>query len=120
MLLLLLAHCRKVAFEIVQPALPLPAKRLYPVGNILQSDRYQLTRSALGVMTSFDEARILQHLEMLRDRWLAELEGRRELGYGCLAQRKTSQDRAARGVSQSREGPVQPVGMRVYDCHVAI
>jgi hypothetical protein len=71
MLLLPLAHCRKVAFEIVEPTLPLPAKRLYPVGNILQRDRHQLARSPLRVTPAFDEARVLQHLEMLRDRWLA-------------------------------------------------
>jgi len=113
MLVLLFAQCRKVAFEIVEPALPLPTKRLYPVGNILESDYHQLARSPLRITPAFDEARILQHLEMLRDRWLAELERRCELGHRCLALRKTGEDRAARGISQSRKGSVQSVGMKV-------
>jgi hypothetical protein len=69
--LLLLAHCLKMAMQIVEPSLPLPAKRIYPVGDILESSRYQLAWSPLRVTPAFDEARILQHLEVLGDCWLA-------------------------------------------------
>jgi len=99
MLLLLLAHSGKVAIQIVEPALPLPPKRLQPVGDVFESDRHQLAWSSLRISPAFDKARILQHPEMLRDCWLAELEWRHEFRHRCLAHEKTRQDCAPRWVS---------------------
>jgi hypothetical protein len=65
MLFLPLTHGRKVAIQIIEPAFPLLAKGLYPVGNILESARRKLARPPLSVTPAFDETRILKHLEVL-------------------------------------------------------
>ena len=54
-----------MAIQVVEPAFPLAAKRLYPIGNILESDGYQLPRPSLRVTPAFDEPRVLQDLEVL-------------------------------------------------------
>jgi len=99
-LLLADAHGREVAIEVVEPQLPLPAERLQPVGRILDSGRDQPSGSPLRVAAAFDEARILQDLEVLRDGWLAEVEGCDELRHGGFAFREARQDRSPRWVRQ--------------------
>jgi hypothetical protein len=119
MLLFLLAHLCEVAIEIVEPVFPLLAKGLHPVGNILESRRHQPAWSPLRVTPAFDETRVLQHLEMLGDRRLAEFERRQQFRYRRFARRETGQDRSSRGIGKGREGSVQPVGGFI-NCHTSI
>lgn len=54
-----------MAIQIVEPVFPLLAKGLDPVGNILESERFQFAWPPLRVAPTLDETSILQHLEML-------------------------------------------------------
>src|ERR1700722_20333927 len=85
--LLLLFHRGKVRVEIVQAALPLLAEGLNPVGDVLHRKRCKSAGTSLRVAPTLDEARILKHLEMLRDRRLAELKRLHQLRNGCFALR---------------------------------
>src|SRR5271168_4085850 len=63
--LLLLFHRGKVGVQIVQPALPLLTERVDPVGNVFHCERGKSARASLRVAPALDEARMLEHLEML-------------------------------------------------------
>ncbi|BDZ46810.1 hypothetical protein GCM10025866_27190 [Naasia aerilata] len=57
-----------------------------------------------------DQARALQHLEMLRDGRLAHVEGLRKFGDGRVAQCEALQDGAAGGIRERGEDVVQAIG----------
>src|SRR5262249_1310976 len=61
---------------------------------------------ALGVAPAADEARLFQHLEVLRDRGLAHREGLCELGHRRLPGRKTGQNRSPRGIGEGGESGI--------------
>src|ERR1700727_2592126 len=90
--LLFLCHLGKVRVEIVQTALPLLAEGLDPVGDVLHPERGQPARASLCVAPTLDESGVLKHLEVLRDRRLAEFKRLHQLRNGRFAERQTGQD----------------------------
>src|SRR3984957_10431658 len=107
--LLLLFHRGKVGVEIVQAALPLLAEGLNPVGDVLHRKRGKSARTSLRVAPTLDEARILKHLEVLRNCRLAELKRLHQLGNGRFALRQASQDCPARRIAEGLERDAQMI-----------
>ena len=79
--------------------------------------RLQASRLALGVPVGADQAGAFEHLEMLRDRRLAEVEGLADLVDGGGARGQAGQDGAAGWIRERGER-----GVQVYrlDSHVVI
>src|ERR1700730_249296 len=70
---LLLFRLSEVGVEIVQSLLPLLTEGLDPFGDLLQRKWSEPARTPLRVASAFNEPGVLEHLEMLRNRRLAEL-----------------------------------------------
>src|SRR3984957_6285235 len=64
--LLLLLHRGKVRVEIVQPALPLLAEGLDPVGDVLHRKRRKSARTSLCIAPTSDDARKLESPDAAR------------------------------------------------------
>src|SRR6476469_1388497 len=96
-----------MAVEIVEPAFPLAAKRLKPVVNQLQGEGLETSRPPLRVPATFDEARFLEHLQMLRDRRLSEGERLHQLADSSLAAGQSRNDGAARHIAKRRKRDTQ-------------
>src|ERR1700677_1098728 len=112
-LLLLSFHRGQVSVEIVQAALPLLTEGLDPLGDVLHRKRRKSARTPLRVATAFDEARMLEHLEMLGDRRLTELKRLHQLRNGRFALRQTGQDGAACRIAERLEGDAKSGGVIV-------
>src|SRR5271163_3947809 len=104
---LLLLHRREVSIEIVEPVLPLLSKGLDPIIDILESRRHELARPPLRIAPALDEAGVLEHLEVFRDRRLAEFERLHQLRNRRFAGRQPRKDRAPRGIGERRERAIQ-------------
>src|SRR5262245_6850835 len=102
-----LAQQRIQALEISFPDL---AIGLDPRTRLRQRPGFDPPRPALRVLLDRDQARALQHLQVLRDRGLADLERRCQLGDRGLASREPGEDRPARGVGEGHEGGVEALG----------
>jgi hypothetical protein len=71
----------------------------------------------LRLAALLDEAGALQHLEMLRDRRQAHVEGGRQLGDRRLSPGQASEDRAPGWIGESRERRAE--GIRLLSLHCA-
>ena len=58
-----------------------------------------------------DQARPLQHPQMLGDRGQAHREGPGQFRHGCLPGRQASQDGSSGGIGEGRKDAVEPVGI---------
>ena len=80
-----------------------------PVVHWEQALEVKPRRTALAVAFAADQARSLQHLEVLGDRRLGERGGRREFHHASFAGCEALEDRTAGGVGKSPEGAAQGV-----------
>src|SRR5262245_2053819 len=73
----------QVLVQTVEALLPVTAIAPHPVGDLLERPRRNPARPPLCVAPAFDQSRLLQHLEVLRDggkthlEWLCQLTDRR-------------------------------------------
>src|SRR5690606_597710 len=93
--------------ETLEVALPDLAMALDPVRGGLERLRLEAPRSTLPDLAHGHEARALQHLEVLGDGRLADVEGRGELPHRRLSGRQTREDRAAGGIREREERGVE-------------
>jgi hypothetical protein len=81
-----------------------------PVSDVFQGRRLELAGPPLRHAAARDQARALEHLEVLRDGGKAHPEGLRQLGDRSLPRRESGEDRAPRRVGESREGGGEAIG----------
>src|SRR5262245_1300441 len=81
-----------------------------PLGDLLERGGAEPRGPPLPLPPPRDEAGSLQHLEVLRDRGQAHLEGLRQLGHRGLALRQTREDGASGRIRQGPERAIQPIG----------
>ena len=106
--------------EEVEAAFPEPAVVLQPVGGALQRSALESRGAQLRGAPARDQPGALQHLEVLGDRLEADRERLGQLVDRGLALREPREDRAARGIGESREGVAELVdGHDVFTCLVA-
>jgi len=98
-----------VCVQIVEPALPLASERFNPVSNVFKNDCDQLAWPPLRIAAARNEARMLENIEVLRNRRLAQMERLHKLGHVCVSQRQASEDRAPRGVRECAEDQIKRV-----------
>src|SRR5438445_618309 len=104
----------EVAVEAVEALLPEAPIALDPVGDLPQALGLEPAGPPLRVAAPRDQAGVLEHLEVLRDRGKAHGEGLRELGDGRLAGGQTGEDRPPRGIGDRGERRAQRVGRHPY------
>jgi hypothetical protein len=85
-----------------------------PFDGFAQGRRFEAARATLRVAVAGDQARSLEHFEMLGDGRLADRERRRQLGDGGIATPELGQDRPTGRVGQRGERPVEAVGIRQF------
>jgi hypothetical protein len=91
-----------------------------PCGERLQLRRIQVHGPALRVARARHEPRLLEHLDVLRDRLLGDLERLGQVVDRRRAAAEPGDDAAAHRVGEGHEGPVEAViGARVVD-HVRL
>src|SRR5213592_1566671 len=92
---LLLSSSLELLQVLVQPVvalLPEAAVPLGPLGDLLQRSCLEPGGPPLPLPASRDQPRALQHLQVLRDRREAHLEGLGQLGDGSLPRRQPRED----------------------------
>src|SRR6185295_10394610 len=72
--------CSQSLVHAIEPSLPELAVAIEPLGRILHGDRAQARGAQLRRAPPFDQARALEHAQVLADRLAADRERRRELG----------------------------------------
>src|SRR5262245_34895960 len=91
----------QIVFEAVEALAPELAIFLEPVFDGFDALRLDPRRAGLGCPAPRDEARLLQHFQVLRDGRQADVEGFGQLVHTGLSKRKAREDRATRRVGQS-------------------
>src|SRR5262245_59512860 len=109
-LLVLLLQRFQVVVEAIEAFLPEPPIPLDVAGDLLKRLGVQSTRAPLRVASADDEARALEHLEVLRDRREAHLERGGELRYRDLALREPREDGASGRIGESSECRIEILG----------
>ncbi len=118
LLRLLLLHLFQVPIQPGKFLLPEVAKRLHPVGDILERNRDERARTPLRIPAANNEARALKHIKVLGDRRLAQVKRLHELRHVRVSRRQASEDRASRRVRERSEGQAERV--QLINCHTAI
>src|ERR1700733_523309 len=96
--------------QAVEAGLPKAAIRLQPIGDVLQGRTIEPTGSPLRRPSAGDQSGTLQHLEVLRDRRLADVERLLQLLDRGLSQSQPSKDRSAGGIGESGERGTEVIG----------
>src|SRR5690606_27432518 len=109
----------QAAVQAIEALVPEWAIGLHPGGHILQGPGIQAARSPLRLTSLAHQTGALQRLEVLRDGRQAEVEGRCQLGDGCLALGEAGQDRPSGGIREGMEGDSQVIGIHVASLHFA-
>ena len=89
-----------------------------PGGECLELRRIQVHGSALGVPRPGDQPRLFEHLNVLRDRLLGDLERIGQLVDRGRAPAEAGDHPAPHRIGQGGEGPVEPVVGGGIDDHV--
>src|ERR1700726_4844022 len=97
---LLLFRLSEVSVEIVQSLLPLLTEGLDPFGDLLQRKRSEPARTSLRVASAFNEPGLLDPLDILQNRRLAELKRFQQLRDTRFAGNEACQDRASSGITE--------------------
>ena len=89
-----------------------------PLGECFERGGVEVHRATLGVAGARDEAGLLEHLDVLRDRLLGDLERFGELVDRGRPAAQAGDDAATHRVGQRHEGAVEAVvGARIHDHH---
>jgi hypothetical protein len=100
----------QVVVEAVEALLPVPPVSTDPVGDIPERFRIQPAWPPLGLPSLLDEAGALEHLQVLRDRGQAHIEGSGELRNGRLAVGEAGEDRPSLRIGEGRERGAEMIG----------
>src|SRR4051794_39122491 len=99
----------QVLVECIEAAIPEMPVAIDPVRCRSECDGVQSRGTPLGIAPAGDQARLLQHLQVLRDRGQRHVERRGDVVHRRLASREPREDRPSRRISKRREGPAQLV-----------
>jgi hypothetical protein len=78
---------------------------LYPLRHEVEHLGFQVHRASLGLPGAAHQARVLEHLEVLRDGLHGHVVGLGQLAHGGVAGGEPSDDVAPGGIGQRREHP---------------
>src|SRR5260221_2748430 len=96
--------------EALEAAFPKPAVPLQPPARFRKRLRLEPAGTALRVAAARNQARALQHLEVLGDRGLTHRERLRQLRHRSLAGREAREDRPARWIGERGERRIETLG----------
>jgi hypothetical protein len=117
--LLLFLHLFQVPVQAGEFLFPEAAKRVYPVGNVLERDSHECAWTPLCIARAHDQARAFEDAEVLRDCRLTQVEGLHELRDICVAGSKASKNRSARGICERCKDRAQTINSFIHR-HTAI
>src|SRR5688500_8453060 len=100
----------EVLVQAIEAQLPHAAITLHPIGDVLEGRQGELTGTPLRLAPARDEARALEHLEVLRDSGQAHVEGLSQFRHGALARRQAGEDRAPSRVGERGECEAEMIG----------
>ena len=95
-------------------------ERFKPCVDILHRMGCQAAGTALSIALSFDETGLLQYLEMLRDRRLAQLKRCHQLRHAGLPVDQSGENRPSGRIAQRVEHIAQVVGLLFIYFHMSI
>src|SRR5262245_18577774 len=101
--LLLPLNLAQVLVQTIEAQFPEAAVALNPVRHVLERARFQAAGSPLGPPPACNQARVLEHLEVLGDCRKAQVEGLGERGDRLLTGSEARQDGAPGGIGEGRE-----------------
>src|SRR5215472_10513176 len=116
---LLLLHFFQVPVQTGEFLLPKAAKRVNPVGDVLERDSHECARTPLCIVLAHNEARAFEDAEVLGDGRLTQVERLHELRNICVTGSKARKDSTPRGVCERCEDQAQAVSLYV-NRHTAI
>src|SRR3954454_23246154 len=90
----------QVLVELLEALTPRFTRVLRPPRDLVERRRTELTRPALCIPTARDQPRALEHLQMPRDRWKADLERRGELEHRRLTPCQARDDGPPGGIGE--------------------
>src|ERR1700754_1121199 len=100
----------QVIVEPVEILVPEPAGILQPAVGLREGGRCDAARPPLRLPAARDQSRMLQHLQVLRDRGHAHGKRLRQFGNGSFAERQSRQNRPPRRIGKRGEGGGERVG----------
>src|SRR3989449_5724861 len=103
----------EVAVQLVEALLPVAPVILDPVGDVLERIRLEPAGPPLRLAAALDQARALEHLEVLGHRGQADVGGLGQLQDRGFARGETRKDRAPRGIGEGGKGGAEAIGRRV-------
>src|SRR6478672_11245680 len=104
----------EIILQPIEPLLPEPAIFLEPVVDALQRIQLDPARPPLRLAAAGDQAGMLQHLEMPRDRGPADVERFGQFRNRGFAERQPGQNRSTRWVGECLKGGAEVVGRHLY------
>src|SRR5215469_17745441 len=107
--LLLALQLLQIHIEPIEALFPEFAIAPQPDVDVLERRALDAARPPLRFAAARDQARTLQHLQMLRHRRQAHVKRLGQLGDGCLAQRQTREDRTPGRIGERGEGGAETV-----------
>src|SRR5438034_11251908 len=102
--------------ETVEAVFPKDAVPLHPLRRIAEPSRLEPCGTQLRIPPPRDEAGVLEHLEVLRNRGKRHVERLRELGDRSLPRREAREDRPPGRVGDGSERRAQAVGRHGLCC----
>src|SRR5688500_13817488 len=99
----------QISIETTEAFFPEASIRFHPVVDILEWSRLEPARSPLRLAAAHYETRVLENLQVLRDRRKAHVERFREIVHRCLALRQPCEDCSPRGIGQRRKRRAQVI-----------
>ena len=96
-------------FEPIEPGLPDLPVSTDPLDGVIERCGLEAAGPVLGVLSSRDQPRALEHLEVLGDRLEAHVERFGQLVHRRLAVGEPGEDRSARRVGEGCEGDAERV-----------
>src|SRR6266568_3151899 len=103
----------QVDIELVEALLPVAPVVLDPVGDALERIGLEPAGPPLRLAAALDQARALEHLQVLGDGGKADVEGLGEFHHRDFARGEAREDRAPRGVGEGGEGGAEVIGLHL-------
>src|SRR6187399_2700098 len=100
----------QVVVELLEALAPRFARVLRPSRDLVERRRTELTRPALCIPTAGDQPRALEHLQMPRDGWKADLERSGELEHRRLTRCQARDDGPPGGIGERGKDRVEVCG----------
>src|SRR5881628_1746433 len=100
----------EVAVQLVEALLPVAPVILDPVGDVLERIRLEPAGPPLRLAAALDQARALEHLQVLGNGGQADVEGLGQFQYRAFARGEPRKDRAPRGIGEGGKGAAEAIG----------